>query len=315
MYGAKKMFLLLVITLPSLILMGMFFNDVTFFPSSQTYSIKELIKWINDARPFIVYDYTGEEVTTKQYFHVFIALIAIMLFNKITTKNKKNSIKIADVMLIPIAVSTILLFTTPNGSGAGMMSDRYCLMIFIFGLVWISARAVHSKFNRIVILFILLLHIGLQFKHLNGTIKKLNLHALTIYQAEDYIKDNSIVLPINLSDNWIEPHFSNYLGIDKPMIILENYEASVGWFPLKWNPDNFPNIVLGDKNSIPHVQWRNNTKSNDIRQIDNILLYGNTSKINEAEWSELNKILTSDFKLKYKSSNSYVMLYERLCKH
>ncbi|MEM0354946.1 MAG: hypothetical protein QXW79_05185 [Thermoplasmata archaeon] len=147
---------------------------------------------------------------------------------------------------------------------------------------------------------------------MNGTIKNLNTNAITINKADEYISDNSIVLPVNLSDNWLEPHFSNYLGVDKPLIILENYEASVGWFPIKWNSYNFPNIVLGNKNSISGIQWINNIKSKTKRQIDYILLYGIQSKIDEPKWSELKEQLSTGFKLKYKSENNYVMLYEKI---
>lgn len=63
---------------------------------------------------------------------------------------------------------------------------------------------------------------------------KLNANAKTINETANHISDNPTVLPVNLSDNGLQPHFSNYLDIDKPMIILENYEANVPWFLLQW---------------------------------------------------------------------------------
>jgi hypothetical protein len=313
-FGSKKLLVLFLVSIPSLTFLMIFYTNVTFFPSGQNYPVKELVKWINDARPFIVYNYVGEEIITEQFFHVLLVLVAISFFlkNKVREKGQYHNIRKADIISIPLFISTVLLFIIPNGSSAGMMSDRYCLMIFMLGLIWIVSRAIPGKLNPILVCIVLTLHIGLLFKHLNGTIRKLDADAVTINKAESYIVENSIVLPINLSDNWLESHFSNYLGVDKPMIILENYEASTGWFPIKWNSENIPNVLLGDKNSISGIHWISNSNSEKIRQINDILLYGNTSKINDPNWKELKELLSSDFKLKYNAENNYVMLYEKI---
>jgi hypothetical protein len=313
-FGGRKLLFLLIVSVPSLIFLLIFYKSVTFFPSAHSYEGRELVKWINDARPFIVYDYVGEEIITEQFFHVLLILLAISFFHK--NRAKENGqfsiVGKADIILIPLIISIILFFCIPDGSSAGMMSDRYCLIIFIFILIWVVSRALPNKLNSFIIFFILVLHFGLLFKHLNATIKKLDSNAVSIQKTGEYINANNIVLPINLSDNWMELHFSNYLGVDKPMILLENYEASVDWFPIKWNYKKIPNILLGDRNSISGIHWISNSNSMNIRQIDNILLYGNMSNINNPNWKELKELLTSDFKLKYNSKNNYVMLYEKL---
>ncbi|MFC2104329.1 hypothetical protein ACFLS4_03140 [Bacteroidota bacterium] len=310
-YGVKKILFLFMVSTPSLICMFLFISNVTFLPSEQAYSTKELIKWINDARPFIVYDYVSEEIITEQYLHVLLILIVIT-FLKSEKKMSNFNLKKADILLVPIIITLALYFITPNSSGAGMMSYRYCLIFYMFGLLWICSRSIQNNFNRVLVLFIIFLHIGLLFKHLNGPIRKLDKDAQSIYQSSKYINDNNIVLPIDLSDNWIEPHFSNYLGVDKPLIILENYEANVGWFPIKWNSKNFPNVLLGDKNSINGITWKSNTESKKVRQIDNIILYGNTDKINNKEWLDLKELISMDFRLIYKSDDNFVLLYERM---
>ncbi len=229
----KRLLIFFIISLPALIFLIIFYLNVQFYPSGEAYSIKELIKWINDARPFIVYDYAGEEIITEQFFHVLLLLLTLSFILKNRDDKYYNNIEKANIIAIPLLLTILLFFITPNVSSAGMMFDRYCLMLFIFGLVWIVPRSIKTKFNGIIILSILILHFGLLFKHLNCTIRKLDSHAITINKAAKYIFENSIVLPVNLSDNWMEPHFSNYLGVDKPMIILKNYEVSVCWFPIK----------------------------------------------------------------------------------
>jgi hypothetical protein len=312
-FGLKRILFLFLAAMPSLIFLFVFFNTVTFFPSDQAYSIKELIKWLNDARPFIVYDYVGEEIYTEHYLHILLILIVIPFIME-NERFSNLKIKKSDILFIPIIFSLILYFTTPNASNAGMMSDRYCLLVYIFGITWICTRIRSNKLSRILIMILIFLHIGLLIKHLNGTIKKLDRDAQIIYQTSKFINENSIVLPVNFSDNWLESHFSNYIGIDKPIIILENYEASVGWFPVKWNSVSLPNVLLGDKNSIQGMTWNTNPQSKKIRQIDYVLLYGNLTKINDENWSELKELLSKNFKIVYHSTDNFVMLYEN-CIH
>ena len=85
--------------------------------------------------------------------------------------------------------------------------------------------------------------------------------------AEALISPNSILLPVRTSDYWLDSHFSNYLGISKPVLILENYEASTGYFPIIYkNPNShcvslpfvphdeinkFPIKICQDKESDP----------------------------------------------------------------
>ncbi|KFD38298.1 hypothetical protein AT05_10865 [Schleiferia thermophila str. Yellowstone] len=311
-FCSRNLLILLLISLPGLIFFLIFYVNVQFYPSEEAYSVKELIKWINDARPFIVFDYADEEIITEQFLHVLLLLLGTSFLLNNEEKSNYNNIEKANVIAIPLLLSIFLYFVTPNGSSAGMMSDRYCLILYMLGLVWVVSRSVATKFNGILIFSILILHFGLLFKHLNDTIKKLDANAIAINMADEYISENSIVLPVNLSDHWLETHFSNYLGVDKPMVILENYEASVNWFPIKWNSEKIPNILLKDKNSISEIQWINNINSTSTKQIDYVLLYGNLNKINDPKWSDLKEQLSAGFKVKYISENHYVALYEKI---
>lgn len=308
-----KLLKLFIVSLPGLLALGIFYKAVTFFPSNEKIEIKELIKWLNDVRCLIVYDYPGESVTTSQYLHLLLIVFGIGIVSRVKEyKTNGISINITDVIIIPLLVAIILYFIIPDGSSAGMMSNRYCILIYVFGLIWMISQPIPIKVGKYICLIVILLHIGLLFKQMNGTIRNIDKDAIAINNASKYVNENSIVLPVNMSDNWLEGHFSDYLGVDKPMIILDNYEADVAWFPIKYNMDCLPNVLIGNKSSISGKQWRSNPISKTIRQINYIILYGNTSKINDANWIELKDLLKNDFKLKYSSDNSYVMLFETL---
>jgi hypothetical protein len=216
-----------------------------------------------------------------------------------------------DIILIPVLFALLLLYIVPNGSGAGMMSDRYCLIFYMFLILWLACLPLQKNVTQIIMILVIVFHFGMLLKNHNGTIRRLNKDAVTIVEASKNIEPGSIVLPINLTDNWLEIHFSNYLGINSPLIILENYEVCVDWFPLKLNWQNLPKVQLEDKNSVSGLEWISNPYSNKVKQIDYIVLYGIISKIDDIKWQELKNELSLHYSLKYTSDNKYISLYKR----
>jgi hypothetical protein len=56
------------------------------------------------------------------------------------------------------------------------------------------------------------------------------------------------------------------------MVILHNYEASTGYFPVLWNSEKMPNTLLGNQNSIPDcLDWKGE-KSNTPYVIDYVFV-------------------------------------------
>jgi hypothetical protein len=286
-----KMMGLLSVSLPGLVLLMVFYRHVTFFPSEQHYSYKELLKWIHDARPFIVYNYNGEKLITRFYSYILIFLLSIALFFITAAGERRNkSFRLRNILVIPLILSLVLFFVIPDGAGAGMMSNRYALIFFVLLLTWVALRAVPRMITYVAVMLMLIFHFGLTLKHLNGSIRHLNDNAVTINKASEHIPDNSVILPVNLSNNWLELHFSNYLGAEKPMVILENYEANLGWFPVQW------------KDGITDMK----------QQINIVFVHGDANKLNEPQWSELKDLLSSDFSLIYTSPDQYVIIYQRI---
>ena len=308
---AKRLGLLAVCALPGLMLLFVFFQETTFAHSAQENNINELIQWINDVRPLIVYGYQVDVVYTEQIFHVILLIIFISLVltnNKV--KIKDNLPNLTPIILwFPVCLTLILYFVLPNDSSAGMMSDRLCLLLFIYLIIIAALRNLPVKIMSLFYVIIILLHFSLLIKH-TTIIRNLDKDAISINEAAQYIEENTVILPINLSDNWLQPHFSNYLGIDKPLVILENYEANVGWFPIRWNPDS-PSILLGERKEVNGLTWHQSKNSSTQRPIDYIFLYGNLTKREDSRWQELNAIIDSGFTLEYESENKYIQLFKR----
>lgn len=305
---AKSLFYLLLISLPLLVFAILFVASVQFFPASDRLSIRELLKWLIDVRCLIVYNYDGDQWITQFFFYLLLIIAAISVYLRFK-RQSGSFFQLGDVLLIPFFASLVLFFLVPTSAGAGMMSDRYCLLVFIFFALWASSLKIPRNAGRVFIGVVVLLHLGLLLKHHNSGIIGLNKHAVQINDASVYIQENSIVLPVNMSESWMEPHFSNYLGVDKPMVILENYEASVGWFPLMWDGANFPRLQAGGSDQINGVGWLTNTEAK-IKQIDYIFLYGNLAKLNENQWEPLKNILNEYYQLTFSTADNYLAVYK-----
>jgi hypothetical protein len=204
----------------------------------------------------------------------------------------------------------VLLFKIPDGSSAGMMSDRLCLILFIVFLIAIISLPIPKPILYTLVMGTVFINFSMFHYNHKRIIKNYSVHADKIYNISSYINSKSIVLPISLDIDWLEGHFSNYLGVDKELVILENYEANVGWFPLKWNKEKMPKFVLGHKQNIGDLYWMTNTSSSVEKAIDYVLLYGNTSKIDDPKYAELKTELET-FYVKDENSvdASYAQLY------
>jgi hypothetical protein len=307
----KRLANLALCALPSLILSFIFLKNVTFSTSTQGYDSNELIKWINDVRPLIVYGYEKEVNYTGQIFHVILIILFLSLVlkqNKVILKDQFSNLKQA-ILWFPICLSLVLFFVLPNDSSAGMMSDRLCLLFFIYLTIITATRNLPINMRTLFYVIIIFIHFSVLKKH-STIIRDLHEDAAMINQSANHIEANKIILPVNLSDNWLEPHFSSYLGVDKPLVILENYETEVGWFPVRWNP-NSPNILLGERNTLNGHTFHENKNTQTKRQVDYIFLYGNLSKMEEANMKELKEIIAAEFTLEYESENKFIQLYKK----
>jgi hypothetical protein len=113
-----------------------------------------------------------------------------------------------------------------------------------------------------------------------------------------------VVLPLNYSNHWLTSHFSNYLGVDKPMIILENYESTTCYFPIKWNKESLPNLQFGN-NSVENnncIQAMSNIK-NPSKTIDYIFVLGQNLEITDSCSTEIKDIINKYYSLTYRSNS------------
>ena len=206
----------------------------------------------------------------------FLVYILFTLFGSVFFKTKNN------LSLIYVALILLgLYFILPDGVGyASVFSVRTLMLSFLFFILWLALQ----KRNR----FIQYLVIGLLFFYQNHRMNELeewsiskNNKAKELIAIGNLIPENSIIKPIRMVNVWQYFHISNYMGVNKPQIILENYEAKHDYFPVTWkynleeenkNQTNgfFQTTINGKEYTIDYLVVLGEGKTNDIRELKQI---------------------------------------------
>ncbi len=279
-------------------------------------ALKEDLK---NTRSLIAFNLEEEQKFTKKIFYVIMLLLAIGVFLKLnavrwkreeTAKANlsaalKNILSPADSWFLVMGVILFFYFRLPDSDGsAGFFSVRLNLLFFLLSIVWLSARQLPRWLTILSALTVLTLNYKLNNYRVEET-KKLNAIAVECNTAADYITPGSTILPITLHDNWLLGHFSNYLGADKPVVILENYEAETNFFPVRWkkqlkshqsNTSIFPCTSWGDK------KWPLSAK------IDYVFILGNKINMQDSCPQAITTELSEKYTLRYHTD--FCRLYE-----
>ncbi len=184
------------------------------------------------------------------YTRVFAMLLALLfLFVVISRIKMGSSLQNSDFLLFFSIFIMILYFLFPDGvASGGFVSVRLLYVFLLFLTLWIISQ----KLPVMVSFSSGIVAVWVSFSTLSYRLdvaKDLNSHAKEIVSLSHSIKPGSVVLPLNYSGNWLHTNLSNYMGAERNILVLDNYEAKFNEFPLKWNSEKAPGENAG---SFPH---------------------------------------------------------------
>lgn len=311
--------------IPVLLFCWYFFSMQSEASSVSFVNARELVEWLKDIRPIIAYNQDVEEPYTKKIAYAILTLLIIVFYDRINAvksttepsslKSKvittvKTLFHLHDFWLLASCLFLVLYFKLPDtGANAGYISIRLGLLFFLLLIIWLSAQRIPKWLSVVSIAVVLYCNFSLN-NYYNSSIKELNKQALSCNEAGNHIVSNSIVLPLNYSDNWLAGHFSNYMGIDKPMIILENYECGTNYFPVLWNEDSMPNVMMGNVGSaqFPCLQWKSNSHGKTVL-IDYVFVLGDMESKTDSCTQQAVRSIKEQYTLVF--SNEHCKLFEK----
>jgi hypothetical protein len=231
----------------------------------------------------------------------------------------RNRIQTGDFKLVRsewliLSLATLLvLLVAPDYMGtAGFISARLMWFFFIFLITWLSFQRIPKWLS----LAVFLMANGMtawSVHHNVEAISKASRVAVELVEVSALIEPNATVLPITIRQSKPFVHVSNYLGVDKPIILLYNYEAALTYFPLQWSYDKIAAQKLGTMIPSKCISWIGGKKEDKAVQIDYVCVVVESRMPNNLECKdELNGNLAEYYELVYSNADETVKLYRSL---
>ncbi len=298
----KKAALLFALCLPAFIFFILFILKIKVLEPNETdadISVYDKLAELTRFACGVSYIATEELIYTTLLALVFIFLISYFITTRFLINKPGFFFKAADVFLVLAIITVAGIFLKHNGSYGGMFTNRLTYLFFYLVIFWLACNKIETKGITIFVAVILLFsYIKLSLIRHDVLVSLVN-RPKDIADARNAIKDESIVFSVNYCDNWFEAHYANYAAINKKVVITENYEALLGWFPVKWN-----------ENKIYNVKWQPDTLNKNSVVPDYILIYGNQDKINLPENQAFKEFVANGTEKCYESWDSYCRLFK-----
>ncbi|MEI6433710.1 MAG: hypothetical protein WCP32_02620 [Bacteroidota bacterium] len=287
-------------------------RDIKFIPR------EELINYLITIRPLISFNISVESRPTMILFFMLIFFIFAGLAVFFIAVSKK--IKTSEFMPFRVVTSSLpgfnfwwllgtmaillsLYFILPDAYGtASYTSLRIAFVFFLIVILWISSFKISWWFGVLSIITGIFVNSSLN-RIYNPTIQDLGKLAVSCYKAADQIKPNTLVLPIYCMDNWFTGHFVDYLAVEKPVVMVYNYECESGYFPVIWNLKKKPNYYLGNPSAPDRYINFEIIKGNPFRQLDYVFILGQYDPEKDWFFATLHKIVTEQFDCVYQTEN------------
>ena len=281
----------------------------------------EIFRNIKVIEPIIGFVQQEEAMMTGKIFYVLIALALIVLIKRLFCIHigfrkplKENIHELVgafnkhDFWIILSGFMLLGYFVLPDSDGwAGYFSLRILLMFFLFYIVWLGVQNINKYIWLVAICVTLFFNFKL-IAYRDAITASLSTTALQCYDASKYIKNNSTLLTINRSENWLYVNFPKYLGIDKPMVILDNSECDSQYFPLVWNEKQLPKMIIDSANSLESFVPSKQTASGITQAIDYIFVMGKLDTMNNDSDKKIYVYLSNNHLQVY--TDGYVVLYK-----
>lgn len=183
--------------------------------------------------------------TYLMFISLFFLLSAVifLIFQKLKSGQESwrrwSPTRLFFVLVFLMFIVSAFSFPDSDGHG-GFITYRLIFFFYLFLIAWLISEAEIVSAIYLVAPFIVLA-MYLRIDYYRYEMKKLAALTDRVHHAIEDIPEGSLVFPIDATNHWMLGHLGNHLTYsDKKIIILENYEATVDYFPLRWISDRMP---------------------------------------------------------------------------
>jgi hypothetical protein len=258
--------------------------------------------------------------------HSLFFLLVVLFLSSLTIRfRKKPEVHRYDGFLLTFLLTLIVYFFFPDALfGGSIFIIRVQYLLAVIAVCCIAYQLPTGRIKQwagvvIFVGFIVLSFIRMSYRQAVADGED------DFFSASAHIRPFSVVMPLDFSPgglnrkglvitdrNWLFTHAAQYLGTLKPLIVLDNYEANTGYFPLVWKEAVNPYNNLGNIEAGPPVAKITDYKNKTGVTIDYVLMWCYEDKwLSDTQFRKLYSEIMVNYRLVYKSESGRVLLYER----
>jgi hypothetical protein len=210
-------------------------------------------------------------------------------------KARRHATVRGDALLLVVAACTLVYFTarttllrSPSGSfGGGTTHDRVSLWVFLCLVLWIAVQPLSPRAERALVALSVAATLGLLVLRW-PRYAELDDHLLEYASAGRALPRDAVLLPVSFAPEGLGEdgnpislrvlpflHAASWIAAERGVIDLLNYEADLGYFPVRFRPEANPYRLLrwGLETRPPCVSLNRYDRLGP-RPLDFILLWG-----------------------------------------
>ncbi|UKN01059.1 hypothetical protein K6119_15115 [Paracrocinitomix mangrovi] len=315
----KKSLILLLAILPSVILMLSYMLRSNQPSQELATSTKVLFHQLIEGN--FLFNFNNSE---KLIAAIFAATFGLAFFTAIYFKYKKRSFKMGDVFGILFLLLVLLYFNLPGYvAGGAFFVERLQFIIFFILLFWLASIEIPLKLRFSYAALACAANLVLMCIRIPTT-HKMSKAAEEVLEAAPFIKDESTLLPLSYNHSgcttdgeliadhfWVFMHIGDYIGTEKAVVTLGNYEANTGYFPLNYKDEKNPFANLGNIEGQPPNPDLLEYPERTGGTIDYVLLFcyqDNMADIDDV--ARTFNVLNTHYEKIFTSSNDRAILYK-----
>jgi hypothetical protein len=271
-------------------------------------------------------------MNTEKKWAIGVAVLFLLLaLGAFVIKLMHRKWRWTDVLLPVFGLTLLIYFKQPGGiAGAGILPIRLQLLPYLMLLLWLASvdfpRWVQAAtLGCTAVIFAALMSIRLPH------------HRMASEAAEEYasaasvIPDKVSVLPISFDHNgrhhsdrevadriWLFMHAGDYIGAQRRVVMLGNYEAATHNFPLIWrwerNPfDRLPKDGEGFEGQPPNANLLEYPKNSNNATVDYVVTWCmDRKKFGDHRFVQsIQQQLDQGYDLVFTSQNGFAKAYKR----
>jgi hypothetical protein len=272
-------------------------------------TVETLWTWIKECAVLVALVYDTEHPFTILLSVLWLVLLLFVVTWRVIKKERLNA---NDLWIVLALLFLGVYFLAPDQmASGGYISLRIALYFTLFALIWIGLQKLPSLVFILSMIVSLFCTVKLLEIHTTESLK-LSEDANELYLAAPFIDEGKTVLPLNYSGNWLHSNFATYLGSERNILVLDNYEASTPHFPMKWKENKVPYDIAGDyaNSSQPCLTIDRYEKVSGVR-VDYITRWYWNEYMTDSCTLAVDSLLAKNFELVYTSPQGKLNLYKR----